>query len=51
MEINPVAKPRAIYWPSFVHEQQFTLPPVLYFCTAFCSTDHKAMSDSAQLNN
>lgn len=47
----PLAKPNAIYWPSFVQAQQFILAVTLYFCTAFCSTDHNAKSDCVHDDN
>lgn len=51
MDTYPVARPRAKYCPSLVHAQQLTLPPDLCFCTAFCSADQKAMSESEQLRS
>jgi len=51
MDTYPLARPRAKYCPSLDHAQQLTLPPDLCFCTAFCSTDQKAMSVSEQLRS
>lgn len=51
MDTDPLAIPSAMYWPSLDQEQQLTLPPILCFCTAFCSEDHTAISESAQLKS
>ena len=44
IETIPLPKPKAMYCPSLVHEQQFTLAGTFCFWTDFCSADHRPKS-------